>query len=76
MNASNQLLQSGDVSQPGVYWYFDAIGGEAQIVDIGDEGQPREEWEVRFTGRGDADLLRDLTGTFEGPVARPERPTT
>lgn len=57
-----------------MYWYFDLIGGDAQIVEVGDEGVQRADWEVRFPARADADSLREMSGFFMGPLPRPSRP--
>lgn len=74
MTNIDQLLQPGDLAQAGVYWYFDEIGGQAQVVEVGDEDVPRGDWEVQFPGRADADSLREMSGFFIGPLPRPERP--
>lgn len=75
MNPHGTLFPPGDINEIGAYWYFDDFGGPAQLVEIGDEGVPREDWEVRFPGRADADLLNELAGFFVGPIPRPARPS-
>lgn len=63
------MLTSSDITTPGFYWYFDAIGGQPYVVEVA--GEKRAELVVRFTGREDEDALKDLSGDFIGPVSPP-----
>lgn len=65
------MLTPSDITLPGFYWYFDRIGGPPVVVEIGPEGAPRRDLEVRFTGRADWDMLADLSGSFIGPISPP-----
>ena len=76
MPANLPLFQPTDLTEPGAYWYFDQMGGEAQVVVVGDVDVPRADWEVQFPGRGDVDALQDLSGFFMGPIPRPARPAS
>ena len=64
-------MNPSDVTQPGFYWYQDAIGAPPTIVEIGPADAATEDLEVRFAGREDFDLLRDLSGSFSGPITPP-----
>ncbi len=65
------MMNSSDITQSGFYWYWDAIGGDPTIVEVGPVDSPKRDLEVRFAGREDADLLHDLSGQFAGPVVPP-----
>lgn len=71
---ATQLLQPSDITQTGVYWYFDDFGAPAVAVEIGPEDAPRADWEVHFCGRADADSLREISGLLVGPIEPPARP--
>jgi hypothetical protein len=63
------MLTPEDVTLPGFYWYFDAIGGAPVVVQI--EGERRADMLVLFAGRDDVDALADLSGSFIGPLLPP-----
>lgn len=65
------MLRSSDITLPGFYWYFDAIGGPPVVVEVGPGDASQAGFEVRFAGREEADLLRDLSGDFIGPLVPP-----
>ncbi len=63
------MLTASDITLPGLYWYFDPIGAPAAVVEIA--GETRNDLEVRWHGRDDADALQDLAGGFVGPIQPP-----
>lgn len=65
------MLTPRDITEPGIYWYFDAIGAPAQIVEVGPPEARRGELLVSFIGREDSDAVQDLSGAFLGPIAPP-----
>jgi hypothetical protein len=61
------MLLPNDLTDPGFYWYLDALGSAPQVVEVvGDDVLS-----VRFTGREDEDALADLAGTLVGPLRPP-----
>jgi len=61
------MLLANDLTDPGFYWYLDALGSAPQVVEVvGDDVLM-----VRFTGREDEDALADMAGTFVGPLRPP-----
>lgn len=61
------MLTAHDITEAGFYWYLDAIGSQAQVVEVvGDDVLT-----VRFAAREDEDALADLSGTFVGPLRPP-----
>lgn len=65
----HSMLTPSDITDPGFYWYFDAIGGQPCVVEV--VGEARRDFAVRFTGRADEDALGDLSGSFIGPLLPP-----
>lgn len=61
------MLTAHDLTAPGFYWYLDAIGSQAQVVEV----VGNDVLTVRFAGREDEDALADLSGTFVGPLRPP-----
>lgn len=58
-------MSPSEVATPGRYRYRDQISNEPKVVDVrdGEDGL-----ELHFPGRDDYDLVRDVTGDFEGPL--------
>lgn len=69
-------MEAHEITTAGVYWYFDAIGGDAVAVEVGPAESAEVDWEVRFFGREDPDRLLDVSGQFRGPIERPARPAS
>jgi hypothetical protein len=63
------MLNPSEITDPGFYWYLDAIGAPAQVVEV--VGEPGDVLMVRFAGREDEDAVEDLSGTFVGPLRAP-----
>ena len=61
------MISPNDMTEPGFYWYLDAIGSAPHVVEVVGEDRLM----VRFAGRAGEDALPDLAGTFVGPLRPP-----
>jgi hypothetical protein len=61
------MLHPNDLTDPGFYWYLDAIGSTPQVVEVVGDAVLM----VRFAGREDEDALAGLAGSFVGPLRPP-----
>jgi hypothetical protein len=61
------MLRPDDVNDAGFYWYLDALGSAPQVVEV----VGSDLLTVRFAGRQGEDPVRDLLGTFVGPLRPP-----
>jgi hypothetical protein len=57
------MMTTSDITQPGYYWFYDAIGAPAQPVEV-TAGDGRGEWRVQFIGSDELLRLRDLAGAL------------
>ena len=65
------MLKSCDIKLPGFYWYYNSMDSPPVIVEVSPAEAPEPDLEVRFTGREDWAMLRDLAGSFVGPIEPP-----
>lgn len=56
------MLRANQVTDPGFYWYLDAIGSSPQVVQVAGE----DRLTVRFAGRAGEDALVDPADAGEG----------
>ena len=61
------MLRPDDLNDAGFYWYLDALGSAPQVVEV----VGSDLLCVRFAGRQGADPVRDLQGSFVGPLRPP-----
>jgi hypothetical protein len=61
------MLRPDDLNEPGFYWYLDALGSAPQVVEV----VGSDALTVRFAGRQGEDEVRELQGTFVGPLRPP-----
>lgn len=67
------MLTASDITESGTYWYRADPIGEWSAVEIGPNGVAKAHLEVRFAGREDWDMLEEMAGEFQGPIAPPSR---
>lgn len=65
------MLKASDISKAGTYWYRADPIGDWTAVEIGPQDAPKADLEVRFAGREDWDMLIEMAGEFDGPIAPP-----
>jgi hypothetical protein len=61
------MLHPNDLNDAGFYWYLDAIGSAPLVVEV----VGSDVLMVRFAGRAGEDNVRDLQGSFVGPLRPP-----
>lgn len=65
------MLTAKQITAPGFYWYYDAIGARPVVVEISPAEAPEPDLEARFVGRADWYMLAHLLGGFIGPIEPP-----